>query len=349
MVGDYIVECFDTLKLKGKIISVQNMCSGSSNINASYVFGLNHCLMIKGLTVGNDTACFILCTDSNDCKAITFITTVVPRLRMDTITKTIGVTKSDTFCVNIGRPIVGGIKNICADLTDTTVTYTVLNDTCVIFKGNKIGTSKACWVACDKDNVCDTIVLVVNVVDPTKFPIDTDDTATTKINTKIPIYVGINDTINGTFKSITIVSKPTFGTAETKFVDGQWIIEYTPNLDYCKSTERDQFMYELCNENGCDLAAVNVRVKCEGLVIYNGFTPDGNEINEFFHIDGLEDYPNTKVNIYNRWGNQVYESEDYKNNWDGTWQKLLVPDGTYFYRVATQSGDVYTGYLQIHR
>ena len=35
----------------------------------------------------------------------------------------------------------------------------------------------------------------------------------------------------------------------------------------------------------------------------------------------LDDYPNPSVLIYNRWGNLVYENEDYQNDWTGTHYK----------------------------
>ncbi|MEZ4774598.1 MAG: gliding motility-associated C-terminal domain-containing protein [Bacteroidia bacterium] len=62
------------------------------------------------------------------------------------------------------------------------------------------------------------------------------------------------------------------------------------------------------------------------------FTPDGDGMNEAFIIQNIENFPNNELIILNRWGNQVYYSRSYNNDWTGTTsggQPLL--EGTYFY------------------
>jgi len=76
----------------------------------------------------------------------------------------------------------------------------------------------------------------------------------------------------------------------------------------------------------------------EDVTIPNGFSPDGDGINDIFVIRGIEDYPDSKLSVFNRWGTLVYSQVGYKNDWDGK-QKLgfinqgdeMVPQGTYFY------------------
>ncbi|MCC6599346.1 MAG: gliding motility-associated C-terminal domain-containing protein [Crocinitomicaceae bacterium] len=68
---------------------------------------------------------------------------------------------------------------------------------------------------------------------------------------------------------------------------------------------------------------------CE-ILIPNVFTPNGDGDNETFYIEGLEYFPNSTVIIYNRWGAQVYESEDYHNDWSPG----DLSEGTYFYIVG---------------
>lgn len=59
----------------------------------------------------------------------------------------------------------------------------------------------------------------------------------------------------------------------------------------------------------------------------NVITPNGDFINDYLKFKGLEQFPGSKLYIFNRWGEQLYEDEDYRNNWDG----YFVEDGTYFY------------------
>lgn len=100
-----------------------------------------------------------------------------------------------------------------------------------------------------------------------------------------------------------------------------------------------------------------------GFEIFNGITPNEDGLNDFFQIEGIENYPNNTLKIYNRWGVLVYQTENYGqgNNLffgisDGraTIKKNKeLPSGTYFY-ILTISGEnpgkpEYTGYLYINR
>lgn len=74
------------------------------------------------------------------------------------------------------------------------------------------------------------------------------------------------------------------------------------------------------------------------LEIYNEFSPNGNGVNEVFYIDCINNYPNNKLEIYNRWGNLVYRKDGYDNSFDGISNGRSVlnaneklPVGTYYY------------------
>ena len=79
------------------------------------------------------------------------------------------------------------------------------------------------------------------------------------------------------------------------------------------------------------------------IFIPEGFSPNGDNINETFVIPGLGFlYPNFKMEIYNRWGNKVFDyNNEGRNNplwWDGFSNGNLnfngseqVPTGTYYY------------------
>jgi gliding motility-associated-like protein len=77
------------------------------------------------------------------------------------------------------------------------------------------------------------------------------------------------------------------------------------------------------------------------LVVPNVLTLNGDGINDVFIVKNLEDFDRVEVRIINRWGNLVYENNDYQNDWNGTAKngdKLL--EGVYFYTV-TPSSDKY--------
>lgn len=83
---------------------------------------------------------------------------------------------------------------------------------------------------------------------------------------------------------------------------------------------------------------VTVWVQCP-IVPPNIFTPNGDGTNEYFIIDQLDGYPNSKLSVYNRWGKLVYENDNYLNDWDGTHFKSgnKLADGVYFYVVEPNS------------
>jgi len=99
-----------------------------------------------------------------------------------------------------------------------------------------------------------------------------------------------------------------------------------------------------------------------GLFIPEAFSPNGDEIHDVFVINGIENYPNSTFLILNRWGNKVYESTGYQNNWDGTNQFGLnvggetLPVGTYFYILdlgeegpEEDGKSIYKGYIYLNR
>ncbi len=195
---------------------------------------------------------------------------------------------------------------------------------------------------------CDTAYVFVDIACDTMLPpIAVDDNDTLLQNEDITIVVLQNDTINGTLTCIDILKNPKNGIASIKL--GTTVITYVPDKDFCGS---DSIQYVICNKWGKDTAWAKVTVKCKKLVIYNGFSPNGDRSNAHFHIKDIEGFPNNHVVIYNRWGERIFETTNYNNdtnNFDGTWNGNNLPDGIYFYCVQDGAGQTYTGYLQLLR
>lgn len=74
--------------------------------------------------------------------------------------------------------------------------------------------------------------------------------------------------------------------------------------------------------------------------IPNVITPNGDGANDKFVITNLEYYPGARLFIFNRWGQQLYESMDYKNDW--TAEGLTA--GNYFYHLFVYDQAVETEY-----
>ncbi|NQX85281.1 MAG: gliding motility-associated C-terminal domain-containing protein [Flavobacteriaceae bacterium] len=93
------------------------------------------------------------------------------------------------------------------------------------------------------------------------------------------------------------------------------------------------------------------------LMVFNEFSPNGDGINDFFVINCLENYPNNKLEVYNRWGNMVYEMKGYDNSWSGSSNGRSIhnsshklPIGTYYYVLNLGDGSKpNTGWIYINR
>ncbi len=212
------------------------------------------------------------------------------------------------------------------------------------------------------DNAGDTFTAHVTiVVTPVNDPRAVDDYYTTPVNTVLSANVSINDIDLGGFVYLTV--NPT---AHGELImEGNGVFSYTPNTDF---DGEDQFEYEACDsESNCYSAIAIIDVLPNGISdgdisIIPGFSPDGDGVNDNFTILNVDQYPNCKVTIFNRWGNILYETERYDSQepWNGTISKGMgsgnkVSPGTYFYVIETgestvnpsRSGKTLSGFVVI--
>jgi gliding motility-associated-like protein len=69
------------------------------------------------------------------------------------------------------------------------------------------------------------------------------------------------------------------------------------------------------------------------------FTPNGDGINDTWGLSNIHFFPNSRVVIYNRWGQIVHEQKGVYENWDGTHWGQPLPDATYYYVVYKDMDD----------
>jgi gliding motility-associated-like protein/uncharacterized repeat protein (TIGR01451 family) len=97
------------------------------------------------------------------------------------------------------------------------------------------------------------------------------------------------------------------------------------------------------SNNTASVTAVDVS---PDLFIPNVVTANGDGKNDYFMIRGIDQYPGSILEIYNRWGNQVYRSLNYSNSWDGTG----LTAGIYYYVLKvsmSRAVKVYKGYIEL--
>ena len=95
-------------------------------------------------------------------------------------------------------------------------------------------------------------------------------------------------------------------------------------------------VYDNCNQEVHDSCMVWVQCPIEKI---NVFTPNNDGENDFFIPINLDQYPNPSLMIYNRWGQLVYENENYQNDWDGThyMSREELNEGLYYYFINPES------------
>ncbi len=147
-------------------------------------------------------------------------------------------------------------------------------------------------------------------------------------------------------------------------VDGKWkgIAQWgTPstnvwnNLNDCSITEGVNWNI-ITKINWSDFGKMEFALDnpLSAIFIPQGFSPNGDGVNDFFTLYGTGD-KKVSVEIFNRWGNKIYENNDYQNGWDGTssdakmvlfGEKLI---GITLYYVINVEGEeqTRTGYLTL--
>ena len=93
---------------------------------------------------------------------------------------------------------------------------------------------------------------------------------------------------------------------------------------------------------GCVIGSANFSI----FSVANVFTPDADGINDTWKIDGLENYPNSEVQVYDRFGNMVLQKIiNGTFEWNGTNNSRKLPTGNYWYVVKVSDGRLLNGWV----
>lgn len=97
------------------------------------------------------------------------------------------------------------------------------------------------------------------------------------------------------------------------------------------------YILKITNDQGCigtDDMVLTVVPYC--VKPMEAFTPNGDGVNDLWFITNGNCLAKAKAEVFNRYGSKVFESNDYKNTWDGTYKGKKLPDGTYYYVIKYQ-------------
>lgn len=106
--------------------------------------------------------------------------------------------------------------------------------------------------------------------------------------------------------------------------------------------------YTVClamqTSDGClDTVCKDVNVIPAEMLLPNVVTPNGDNNNEMLYFKYLEYFGTNNLKVYDRWGQLVYNKENYSNDWIPN----NISDGTYYYILTVANGDVFPGFMQV--
>lgn len=125
-------------------------------------------------------------------------------------------------------------------------------------------------------------------------------------------------------------------------INGETYYGTSANHTFPNETEGS---YQVClittsNMNCMDTNCIVIDILDEFLLfVPNTFTPDGNEHNQMFTAQSTKDATSFQMQIFNRWGELIFESSDITIGWDGTYKGKMCQDGTYTWKIRINDGD----------
>ncbi len=177
-----------------------------------------------------------------------------------------------------------------------------------------------------------------------------------------PITVTINPKIITVEEDETVTINPTvLGTSGTSTY--LWTPPTNLSCTDCKTTNVTgdgsgatiTYYFTVTDPGGCvgndSITIIFPPCTNDKFLIPNVFTPNGDLINDLYDISGLCKKNTYLLRIYNRWGQQVFTTEDRKISWNGKMNNSGqdVPDGVYYYLINLDDKPTYTGFVQVLR
>jgi gliding motility-associated-like protein len=99
----------------------------------------------------------------------------------------------------------------------------------------------------------------------------------------------------------------------------------------CNPTDDVTYTVSATSNNGCKNQEIVIVKVVKDFIVPNTFTPNGDGINDYWVIENLSLYPNHQIQVFNRYGQVVFESKNYSEFWDGKYKGKSIPAGTYYY------------------
>jgi gliding motility-associated-like protein len=102
------------------------------------------------------------------------------------------------------------------------------------------------------------------------------------------------------------------------------------------------YTLHITDDKNCE-ASDSIKITVSGasskILVPNAFSPNGDGINDTWIITNLSTFPGATVDVYNRYGQLVFHSENNNKTWDGTLNGKPLPMATYYYVIDLKDNE----------
>ena len=208
------------------------------------------------------------------------------------------------------------------------VTTDSIFQTSTLDDGDVLSVQNSCYAQCP-------ITITSSGVTISVYPL------TVNAGQDMTIHPGESVQLNGSSSSATFIWSPAFGVSDTNSL--------TPFV----SPEMTTVYALTATENGCTLQDLVVISVASPLFFPNTFSPDNDGTNDTWEIIGINVYTDCFVKIFDRWGQEVFQSVGYSSGkeWDGTHNGNPLNEGVYFYIIELRNAEeqVFNGSITLVR
>lgn len=180
-------------------------------------------------------------------------------------------------------------------------------------------------------------VVITDLAFGCKTNINDPNATTTVNNSSRPLLTADQVSLSFVQKNTVLATATSAGTLinniaayEFSLDDGSWVSN-TPNdgtytFENVGAGEHTILARDI---NGCGLGSVTITV----LDYPTSFTPNGDGFNDTWNVKGIENQPDAKIYIFNRYGKLIKEINPVSLGWDGTFNNVLMPNDDYWFKI----------------
>ena len=284
-------------------------------------------------------------TDANSCTGTGSITIIDPPALTTSATAPTAVCGSS---VALTGTIQGNQSGLWTS-SDAGVTYDDNTSANAQASNMQYGSTTFTWTVTDNTTQCTATASVqVQADEPVTATIDPEDTVFCVNSPQYDGHFHVN------------AEQPVPGSGTWSVVSGSGTIDDPSALSihYNTTTPGISVLVWSVVNGVCaadDSVTLNLKEggECLELELPTGYTPNSDGYNDDYDIHGIENYPQNTFIVFNRWGNEVYKKENYRNHdWKGDNSNgKALPDGTYYVILLINDGSKMTRntYVDVRR